>query len=48
VDIFELIKGEMKKVYLADDKPIVIVSSWGKDSSLMTSLAFEMLRDIPP
>lgn len=47
MDIFVQIKEEMRKVYLQDKKPIVIGFSGGKDSSLLLTLLWEVLLEIP-
>lgn len=47
MDIFVQIKEEMKKVYLRDRKPIALAFSGGKDSSLMLTLLWEMLLELP-
>jgi DNA sulfur modification protein DndC len=47
MELFEQIKEEMKKVYLADGKPIVLGFSGGKDSSLLLTLLWEMLLELP-
>lgn len=43
----EQIKNEMRKVYLQDEKPIVCTFSGGKDSSLMLTLLWDMLLELP-
>lgn len=47
MDIFEQIKEEMKKVYLRDSKPICILFSGGKDSSLVLTLLWDVLLELP-
>ncbi|MED3575384.1 phosphoadenosine phosphosulfate reductase family protein [Cytobacillus praedii] len=47
IDLISQIKEEMKKVYLEDNKPIVLGFSGGKDSSLMLALLWEVLQSIP-
>jgi DNA sulfur modification protein DndC len=48
MELFQQIKEEMKKVYLTDNKPICIAWSGGKDSSLLLTLSWEMLLELPP
>ena len=43
---YELIKEEMKKVYLFDQRPWMIGYSGGKDSTLLCQLVFEMLENL--
>jgi DNA sulfur modification protein DndC len=43
---YELIKEEMKKVYLFDRRPWMIGYSGGKDSTLLCQLVFEMLESL--
>lgn len=45
---FEGIKEQMKEVYLADDKEIILGVSFGKDSSLNLVLMMNMLRELKP
>lgn len=47
MDLMEQIKNEMKKVYLQDSKPICVGFSGGKDSSLMLTLLWDMLLELP-
>ncbi|MBT8508694.1 hypothetical protein AZH53_09785 [Methanomicrobiaceae archaeon CYW5] len=37
----------MEEIYLQDDRPWIIGLSGGKDSTAITQLAYEMLRDLP-
>ncbi len=45
---YELIKEEMKRVYLFDKRPWMIGYSGGKDSTLLCQLLFEMLEGLKP
>ncbi|NLP52216.1 phosphoadenosine phosphosulfate reductase family protein [Bacillus sp. RO1] len=45
---FKDIKEEMKELYLRDEKEIVLATSFGKDSTLVLLLFWEMLLSIPP
>ena len=47
LSVFEKVLEDMEKVYLHDQRPWMIGYSGGKDSSLLTMLAFEMLQRIP-
>jgi DNA sulfur modification protein DndC len=47
MDIMEQIKDEMRKVYTQTNKPICIAYSGGKDSSLLLTLLWEVLLEIP-
>lgn len=47
MELMEQIKNEMRKVYLQDEKPIVCTFSGGKDSSLMLTLLWDMLLELP-
>ncbi|KZE67926.1 hypothetical protein AWM68_17280 [Fictibacillus phosphorivorans] len=47
MDMIDQIKEEMRKVYLQDKKPIVVLYSGGKDSSLVLTLLWEMLLELP-
>lgn len=47
MDIMVQIKEEMKKVYLRDGLPIVVGFSGGKDSSLLLTLLWEVLLELP-
>jgi DNA sulfur modification protein DndC len=46
-DIFDEIRDEMKEVYLKDQKPIIVAFSGGKDSSLVLTLLWQMLEELP-
>lgn len=46
-EIFDEIKEEMKEIYLRDNTPICISSSWGKDSCLQVDLFWDMLLSLP-
>ena len=48
MDEYELIKREMRTVYLHDQRPWMIGYSGGKDSTLLCQLVFEMLESLPP
>lgn len=45
---FQLIKDEMKMVYLHDNRPWMIGYSGGKDSTLLCQLVFEMVESLKP
>lgn len=47
MDKIDQIKEEMRKVYLKDNVPICIGFSGGKDSSLLLTLLWEVLMDLP-
>ena len=47
-DPFDQIKAEMRAVYLRDDRPWMAGFSGGKDSTLLLSLALEMLQGLKP
>jgi DNA sulfur modification protein DndC len=47
MELIEQIKEEMKKVYTKDSLPIVVAFSSGKDSSLVLTLLWEMLLELP-
>ena len=44
---YELIKEELKRVYMHDNRPWMIGYSGGKDSTLLCQLVFEMLESLP-
>ena len=39
---------EMKMVYLHDNRPWTVGYSGGKDSTLLVSLVFEMVKELKP
>lgn len=41
------IKEEMRKLYLADDRPWIVGYSGGKDSTALVQLTYYMLRELP-
>jgi len=45
-DIPEII-AQMRKLYLADDRPWIVGYSGGKDSTALVQLTYYMLRDLP-
>ena len=47
LDIMEQIRADMKKVYLQDNKPICLLFSGGKDSSLLLTLLWDVLLTLP-
>lgn len=47
LEVFNEIKKEMKLVYLHDQRPWMIGFSGGKDSTLLVSLAMEMIQELP-
>ena len=44
---FKFIKKEMENQYLKDDRPWVIGYSGGKDSTCLTQLVYNMLKNLP-
>ena len=48
MDEYQIIKNEMKMVYLHDQRPWMIGYSGGKDSTLLCQLVFEMIESLPP
>ena len=42
------IKKELENRYLIDDRPWVIGFSGGKDSTCLTQLVYNMLKELPP
>jgi DNA sulfur modification protein DndC len=47
MELMEQIKSEMRQVYVQDEKPIVVAFSGGKDSSLMLTLLWDVLLELP-